>query len=123
MSTHNRRRHHRNRKAARKAASLRIQFQKNPQFMARSLDQQGRHRMGSERRAILQTQLEGAPTRPRPAIFKPQRTYHPIPDYRTTKVQTISSPATTRQTKRGPSKAQREREERRATRRNKKPTA
>jgi hypothetical protein len=118
MSKHVRRRHQRNRKAAREVASLQAQFRTNPQFMKRGLDQKGNHRKGHERRALLQAELSNATLRP-PAMPapKPQRQRAAGTVAGSARVQTISSPATTRQVKKGPSKAERERQERRQARR------
>jgi len=113
MSVHDRRRHYRARKAARKMRQTAEQLRWNPGFLKRELGKKGH-----ERRDVALRAIRGAPTAPPPAA-KPAKTPRAMPAASATP--TITSPPTTKQP-RAPkvSRSQKEREARRAARRAKK---
>jgi hypothetical protein len=116
MASHNGRRHQRARRAQRKAAMIERQVKTNPQFMTRTRVVDGRV-VGVERKARLIASIReaarpvaaSAPAKKRAEALEGMRKLVGLP--------TISSPPTTRQAvKKGPSRSERERQERRASR-------
>jgi transposase len=129
MASHNGRRHQRARRAARKASMVERQLKTNPQFMTRTRELKITHAsghvilgkvIGVERKAHLIAAIRGigrlaasAPAKKRAEALEGMRKLVGLP--------TISSPPTTRQpVKKGPSRSERERQERRAHRQAKK---